>query len=165
MKVSLKTQEIFIDAPRELVFQMLSAIGKGSLPGGNESSRVIERNGDEIIAEFLTPSGSKVYRTVERVVLYPPERITYQHLEGPLSFSEEAFTLEDTDDGCRLSYWGVIECKAPFLPGAGWLIAWTYARSKYNSIIQDHMARLKAAAEARAARSHIFPRKRTVQGE
>ena len=70
MKVSLKTQEIFIDAPRELVFQMLSAIGKGSLPGGNDSSRVIERNGNEIIAEFLTPSGSRVYRTVERVVLY-----------------------------------------------------------------------------------------------
>jgi len=31
--VSLADQSPYIDAPRELVFQMLSAIGKGSLPG------------------------------------------------------------------------------------------------------------------------------------
>lgn len=165
MKVSLKTQEIFIDAPRELVFQMLSAIGKGSLPGGNDSSRIIERNENEIIAEFLTPSGSRVYRTVERVVLYPPERITYEHLEGPLSFSEEEFALDETGDGCKLSYWGVIECNAPFLPGVGWLIAWAYARPRYNAVIHDHMAKLKAASEARGARSHVFPRTRSVKGE
>ncbi len=165
MKVSLKTQEIYIDAPRELVFQMLSAIGKGSLPGTNDSSRVIERDGNEIIAEFLTPSGSQVYRTVERVVLYPPERITYEHLEGPLSFSEEEFALDETDDRCKLSYRGVIECNAPFLPGVGWLIAWCYARPKYNAVIHDHMARLRSAAEARAARSHVFPRTRSVKGE
>ena len=165
MKVKLKDQAVLIDAPRELVFQMLSAIGKGSLPGGSEYSRVIERDGNEIIAEFITPSGSRVYRTVERVVLYPPERITYFHLEGPLSFSEEAFTLEETDTGARLNYWGVIEFKAPFLPGVGWLIALAYARPKYNSIIRDHMSRLKTAAEARAARSHVFPRNRTARGE
>ena len=71
-----------------MVFQMLSAIGKGSIPGAQgESSRVLARDGDTIIAEFHTASGSRTYRTVEEVKLYPSERMTFRHLEGPLTFA------------------------------------------------------------------------------
>ncbi len=42
MKVKLTGQSQFIKAPRELVFQMLSSFGKGSLPGAqDESSRIL----------------------------------------------------------------------------------------------------------------------------
>ena len=86
MKVKLEDRKLYANAPRELVFQMLSAIGKGTLPGAQgESSRVLEREGDVITAEFLTPSGKRIYRTVEEVRLYPPERITFRHLQGPLT--------------------------------------------------------------------------------
>ena len=73
MKVKLAGRKLHIDAPREMVFQMMSAIGKGSLPGSQgESSRVLSRDGDTLTAEFLTPSGKRIYRTVEDVRLYPP---------------------------------------------------------------------------------------------
>ena len=84
MKVKLAKQKVQIDAPRELVFQTLSAFGKGSLPGSEgESSRVVERDGNNIVAEFVSVSGKRTYRTLENVVLYPPERITFSHLQGP----------------------------------------------------------------------------------
>ena len=70
--VKLSDKSVYINAPREMVFQMLSSFGKCSLPGvQGESSRVLERDGDTIIAEFMTTSGKRVYRTVEKVQLYP----------------------------------------------------------------------------------------------
>ena len=159
MKVKLAEQKVRIDAPREMVFQMLSAIGKGSLPGAEgESSKVVERNGDNIVAEFVSVSGKRTYRTLEKVVLYPPNRITYSHLQGPLTSSDEEFLLEDVEDGTELSYQGEIECKLRWMPGMGWLAALLYARPKYNEVIRAHMKRLKTGAEARAARSHVFRR-------
>ena len=88
------------------------------MPGAEgESSRVLERDGDVITAEFLTPSGKRIYRTVEEVRLYPPERITFRHLQGPLTYSEEEFRLVEQDPGTELQYSGEIECRVPWLPG------------------------------------------------
>ena len=157
MKVPLANMKVLIEAPRELVFQMLSAIGKGQLPGGGgESSRVLERDGNVLSAEFNSRSGNRMYRTLERVELYPPERITFSHLEGPLTYSEEEFILEEQKNGTKLQYGGEIECKLRFLPVLGWLAALFYVRPKYNALIRNHMEHLKTAAEARAARSHVF---------
>ena len=40
--IKLNTHKILIDAPRELVFQMLSSIGRGKMKDdNNESSRII----------------------------------------------------------------------------------------------------------------------------
>ena len=162
MKVSLADQSLYIDAPREMVFQMLSAIGKGSLPGAQEeSSRVLEQRDDALIAEFLTKSGRRTYRTVEEVRLYAPERITFHHLEGPLAASDEEFRLVERDGGTELLYGGEIECRIwwmPWMPWLGRLIALLYVKSKYDSVIRTHMERLKSAAEARASRGHVFRR-------
>ena len=159
MKVKLTDLKVPIKAPRELVFQMLSAIGKGTLPGAQgESSRVLRRDGDTIIAEFLTRSGRRVYRTVEEVKLYPPERMTFRHLDGPLHFAEEEFRLAEVDERTELGYWGEIEYRVPLLPGLGWLIGRFYIKAKYDALIRAHTKNLKAAAEARAARSHVFRR-------
>ena len=163
MKVKLSDRNLFINAPQEMVFQMLSAIGKGSLPGAQgESSRMLEREGNTIIAEFLTASGKRTYRTVEEVRIYPPERITFRHLEGPLAFAEEEFKLIDHDSGTELRYKGEFEYRVPRLAGMGWLIAIFFVRPKYNAVIRVHMERLKSAAEARAARSHVFRKARTI---
>ena len=157
MKVTLANRNLYINAPREMVFQMLSSFGKGSLSGAQgESSRVLEREGNSITVEFLTTSGRRTYRTVEKVQLYPPERITFYHLKGPLAFAEEEFNFLESGDGTKLRYRGGIEFRVPWLPGIGWIIAILYVRPKYNAIIRDHMGNAKAAAEARAARSHVF---------
>ena len=159
IKVKLTEQKVQIDAPRELVFQMLSAFGKGSLPGAEgESSRVVELDGNNIVAEFVSVSGKRTYRTLETVVLYPPERITFRHLQGPLTSSDEEFLLNEVEDGTALSYQGETECKLRWMPGMGWLAALLYVRPKCNAVIRAHMKRLKAGAEARAARSHVFRR-------
>ena len=159
MKVQLASQHITIDAPRALVFQMLSAFGRGHLPGDEgESSKVLERDGDQLTVEFITMEGKRSYRTVEEVTLFPPERITFRHLEGPLHYSSEEFRLEEASGGTELSYRGDIRCRLAWLPGVGWLIARFYVRPKYDRVIRQHMERLKTAAEARAARSHLFRR-------
>ena len=160
MKVKLAQQKVTINAPRELVFQLMSAIGKGTLPGGSgERSKVLERDGDTLIAEFFTPSGKKVYRTVEEVRLFSPERITYRHLEGPLAYVQEEFFLDEVEDGTQLTYTAEIGHRVPYLPGIGWLTAIVYIRPKYDALIREHIAQIKAAAEARAARSHVFRRR------
>ena len=159
MKVNLARQRITIDAPRPLVFQMLSAFGRGHLPGGQgESSKVLERDGNRMVVELFTQDGKRRYRTVEEVLLFPPERITFSHLEGPLHSSSEEFRLADATGGTELSYQGDIWCRIGLMPGAGWAIARFYVRPKYDRIIRLHMERLKNAAEARAARSHVFRR-------
>lgn len=163
MKVKLKDRTLNINAPREMVFQMLAAFGKGAVgksdrqDANSESSRILERQGDVITAEFRTRSGRRVYRTVEAVRLDPPRRVGFRHLDGPLSSSEEEFMLSEEDQGTRLQYQGWFEYKVRWLPGMGWLIAVLLIKGKYDGVIRDHMERLKATAEARAARSHAFP--------
>ena len=159
MKVRLAQRRITIDAPRPLVFQLLSAFGRGHLPGDEGvSSSVMERDGNTLTVEFFTMEGKRRYRTVEQITLFPPERITFRHLEGPLPHSSEEFRMEEVAGGTELSYQGDIQCRMPFLPGRGWCVARFYVRPKYNRVIRQHMERLKEAAQARAARSHVFRR-------
>ena len=166
MKVKLAEQRLQIGASRPMVYEIMSAIGRGVLPGaGGERSRVVSSEGDTIIAEFFTRSGRRTYRTLERVSLYPPRRITFRHLEGPIPFSEEEFLLSELEGGTELGYRGEIEYRVPWLPGVGWAIARYYVKPKYDSVIQRHMTAVKEGAEARAARSHVYPRTDGLQGE
>ena len=52
----------------------------------------------------------------------------------------------------------------PWLPGIGWFIARYYVRPNYDRVIRHHMERLKIAAQARAARSHVFRRQVPATG-
>ena len=157
MKVKLTPRRSYIEAPREMVFQMLTSFGKGGLPGSEgDTSKVLERDGDTVVVEFLTSSGRRTYRTVERVQLFPPERVTFEHLEGPLWSAQEEFSLAEEASGTDMHYQGDFEYKVQGMPGIGWLIAVIYIKRKYDAVIRDHMDRLKSAAEAHAARSHVF---------
>ena len=154
MPVQLQGRSELIRAPRELVFQMLSAMGQGQLPGPQaDRAKLLSRQDNRLIVEFHTRVGRRSYRTVEEVTLYPPERITFSHLEGPLDASWEEFLLEDHPQGTLLRYQGQFDYRFPLF---GWFIAHLYIKPRYNRLIRDHLAHLKAAAEARAARSHVF---------
>lgn len=94
---------------------------------------------------------------MEEIRLFPPERITYHHLEGSLAYAHEDFFLDEVDDGgTELTYVAEIGHRVPYLPGIGWLTAIVYIRNQYNALMREHIAHIKAAAEARAARSHVF---------
>ena len=82
--VQLGSHDILIDAPRELVYQMMTAFNAGPMPGdSNESSRVISSDDDSQIVEFTSRAGFITYTSVEKVTLDAPERITFNHLSGP----------------------------------------------------------------------------------
>ncbi len=154
MEVKLKQQKLFIKAPRELVFQVLAAVGKGKLPGAaGESVRVLHQEEDTIIAQFTTRAGRRIVNTVEEVKLYPPERVTFRHLAGPLDCAWEEMVLKEKDDGTELVYWGEFAYQFTFL---GWLISRLYIRPLHNRAVREHLRRIKVAAEQRAQRSHIF---------
>ena len=53
--VKLPELKVHIKADQRLVFQLLSAIGQGLMPGSEGSSKVLKRNGDTLVAEFITP--------------------------------------------------------------------------------------------------------------
>lgn len=156
MKVRLAEQTITIMAPRSLVFRIFSSFGE-SKPVGNESNpptdsgeqaTVMERQDNRLVVEFVSRQGQKLYRTLEEVHLYPEERITFRHLEGPLHHASEEFRLADVAMGTQVSYQGQIECRMPLLPGIGWLTALLYVRPKYGSVVKRHLGMMKQAAEA-----------------
>jgi len=79
MPYQLQDRDVLIKAPRELVFQMLAAMGNGSI-GAKESegARVIERKADDhLVVEFRTRAGGHLWRTVEEVRLYPPTALPF----------------------------------------------------------------------------------------
>ena len=92
MKVRLRQQSVTIQVPRSVVFELISSFGGdgagtnagGPASEGAEGSRLVEREGNRLLMEFHSSDGGKTYRTLEEVMLYPEERITFRHLEGPL---------------------------------------------------------------------------------
>ena len=243
--IALRPHTVRVRAPRELLFQMLSHFGRGGIPGADgESSKILSRDGSALVVEFKTKSLFATYTTIEQVRLYPPERIEFTHLSGPLTYAEEWFALDSVDsldslasvasvdsvdsldsvdgvdslasvasvdsvvsldsvDGVDSlasvdsldsvdslasvasvdsldsvggvdsldSAGGVDSADAPHTnlthggkfvwretPVVGRLGGLLYARPVYERTLRLHMAHIKAAAEARAARSRVFPR-------
>lgn len=155
-KVKLTPQRLFIKAHKELVFQMVSAIGKGKMPGSSAiSSKVISRDGNVIVAEFVTKAGKRTVTTLEEVTLYPTDRITYRHLQGPIHYVSEEFTFNEVDGDMELAYKGEFDLNIPIL---GWFIGRFYVKPMFDRLIKEHMEEIKEAAEARAARSHMYRR-------
>ena len=137
---------------------MMSHFGRGRLPGdNNESSKVLERDDNRIVVEFRTKALFATYTTVEEVKLCPPERITFEHLSGPLHYAKEEFRFDDVDGTqTELTHSGeFIWSRFPFF---GWFGGIIYTRPVFERTLVKHMAQVKQAAEARAARSRIFPR-------
>ena len=156
--LKLKAHTVRIKAPRELVFQMMSHFGRGRLPGdNNESSRMLERDGNRLTVEFQTKALFATYRTVEEVNLFPSERITFEHISGPLHYAREEFAFEDVDGReTDLTHSGeFIWSTFPFF---GWFGGIIYTRPVFQRTLVKHMAQIKEGAEARAARSRVFPR-------
>ena len=156
--IHLRPHTVRIQAPRELVFQMMSHFGRGRLPGDNaESSEVLERDRNRLTVEFQTKALFTTYTTVEEVNLYPTERITFKHLSGPLHYAYEKFTFDEVNGmETDLTHSGeFIWSRFPFF---GWFGGIIYTRPVFERTLVKHMAQVKQAAEARAARSRVFPR-------
>ena len=81
----------------------------------NESARVICREGDKLVAEFVTKSWIFKYKTVEEVSIEAPNRITFTHLVGPLHYAWEEFVFSDVDGDTELVHNGEFVWSTPVL--------------------------------------------------
>ncbi len=156
--IKLNPHRVLIKAPRDLVFQKMSHFGRGRMKGdNNESARVICREGDKLVAEFVTKSWIFKYKTIEEVSIEAPNRITFTHLVGPLHYAWEEFVFNDIDGDTELVYNGeFIWSKIPLF---GWLGGRFYTKRAFESVIGRHLEQVKINCEERAARSHVFPKK------
>ena len=157
--IQLRPHSVVIEAPVAMVYQKMSSFGKGRLQGdNNESSNVISRDGDTLVAEFKTTAGPFSYTTVEEITLEPDQRITFKHLKGPLAYAWEEFVLSDVGNGnTELVHNGEFIWKR--IPLLGRLGGRFYTKPVFERTIAKHMQQIKVGCEARAARSHVFRRK------
>jgi hypothetical protein len=137
-----------IAAPRELVFDVISAPYLGRTPRALEHKlRVLERAENMVLAEHFTPVGPLVTTTVETVRFERPERVHFRLLRGPVPYVVETFELRETDEGTRLEYSGELGTDL-------WALGrlWGTATARiWEATVRRSLDAVKVEAERRAA--------------
>lgn len=140
----LRSQEIRVAAPQELVFDVIASAGK----------RVGETEDAQLI-EFESEWRGRVFKTVEAVSLDRPRRISYSWVMGPVIGVQEEIALAQTDARTtKLSYRGSFQPSAGLV---GWFRSVTVVRPIFNKLVKDHLREAKRLSEARALRSKVYP--------
>lgn len=158
ISVRLPPMAIHVHADRRLAFQVLTAFGAAA-PGSVASSQVLWREPGRLLVKFETPARAffgreKVYKTLEWVTPYEPERIEFEAVQGPLSMMRDRFLLEEQQGCTRLAYEGEFGVKGWVV---GWLVATLYVRPLLRRLMLEHLQEMKTVIEARAHRSRLFP--------
>jgi hypothetical protein len=138
-----------IDAPRDLVFDVISAPYLGRTPQALQSKvRVVERGEDMVLAEHFTDVGRFVTTTLETIRFRPPHRVDFRLVRGPVPHVVERFELREIHGGTELEYGGELGMDLWAL-GRWW--ADTVA-AKWEAAVATSLGAVKAEAERRAAR-------------
>lgn len=141
---------------------MLASIGQGAQKD-RERTEILEQRGGELICDFWTrvslPMGrDRLVRTRERVCISPPNRIDYEHLDGPVKGLQETIVVgAGTTGGSDLTYTGRYHPRGL----ADHLRATLLARPAVHRVMRAHFAELRERAEARASRSRVFTPERS----
>jgi hypothetical protein len=136
-----------IAAPRELVFELISApyLGRGPAGSGIE---VVAGSDELVVAAHHTPVHFYTSRTVEAVEFDPPARVGFRHLTGPVPHAVEEFTLEEVDGATELRYHGELGIDFFVL---GRIAARQWVRPQWERVVREHLDDLKLRAEQRAS--------------
>lgn len=139
---------VTIAAPRELVFEQISAPYLGRTPRGlRDKLEVLERSERMVVAAHRTKVRGFVIVTVESVMFEPPERVGFRLLRGPVPHVVESFLLREAEGGTELAYEGELGADLWFLGRLyGGQVAKVWVRT-----VAASMEQIKAAAEQRAA--------------
>jgi hypothetical protein len=139
---------IRIEAPRELVYEILTApyVGRAR----SESIDVLARGESLVVAAHLTKVHFYEARTVEAIDFAPPERIGFRHLTGPVPCAVEEFRLEPDGDRTDLHYDGELGIDFFLL---GRIAARRWVIPQWHRAVGEHLDDVKARAEQRAQRA------------
>lgn len=137
-----------IAAPRELVFEVISAPYLGRTPRAlGHKLRVLERGEDMVLAEHYTPVGPFVTTTLETVRFEPPERVRFRLARGPVPSVVEEFELRKVDGETKLVYRGELGTDL-WLLGRLWGSA---VACMWEAAVRASLDAIAAEAERRAA--------------
>jgi hypothetical protein len=137
-----------IEAPRELVFEQISAPYLGRTPSALRGKiEVLDRSERLVVATHRTKLRWFESVTVESIVFQPPGRIGFRHLRGPVPYAVEAFLLREEAGGTILEYRG--ELGIDFwvlgrLAGRLWVVP------TWEKAVQASLEHIKGQAEQRA---------------
>lgn len=96
-----------IAAPRETVFQVISAPYLERTPRALEGKlQVLERGSDLVLAAHFTPIRCGVATTVETVRFRHPERVDFRVVRGPVPHVVESFVLAEAAEETELTWRG-----------------------------------------------------------
>jgi hypothetical protein len=139
-----------IEAPRELVFDIIAAPYLGRTPRALASKlQVVERGSDMALAAHFTEVGRLVATTLETVRFERPGRVHFRLVRGPVPHVVEQFELRDSAGATELEYSGELGADLWAL-GRWW--GGQVAR-RWESAVQDSLAAVKAEAERRGSRA------------
>jgi hypothetical protein len=137
-----------IAAPRDLVFEVISAPYLRRTPRALESKlRVLERGENMVLAEHFTPLGPLVTTTLETVRFEPPERVRFRLVRGPVPHVVEQFHLRETHEGTELEYSGELGTDLWAL-GRLW---GAVVSPRWEAAVRTSLTGVKAEAERRAS--------------
>jgi hypothetical protein len=138
--------KIRIDAPRDLVFELISAPYLGRTPG-HSGIEVLARGTDLAVAVHYTRVHFYEARTVEVIEFEAPTRVGFRHLAGPVPHATEEFVLEEVDGDTELRYGGEVGIDFAFL---GRLAGRHWVRPQWERAVREHLEDLKRRAEQRS---------------
>jgi hypothetical protein len=137
-----------VEAPRELVFDVIAAPYLGNAGAAGDHIEVLERGTDLVVAAHRTAIGDRrVATTVETVAFDRPSHIMFRLLRGPVPHVVEVFELKELGTGTRLRYEG--EMGTDFWwAGAAWGAA---VRRVWVRTVQSSLEDIRSRSEERAA--------------
>jgi hypothetical protein len=139
-----------IAAPREIVFDVISAPYLGRTPRALRAKlEVLERGDDFVLAAHYTQAYGLTATTVETVRFERPERVHFRLVRGPVPHVVERFELHETTDGTELEYTGELGTDLWAL-GALWGMA--VART-WEATVESSLEAVTLEAERRAKRA------------
>ncbi|MFL6011124.1 MAG: SRPBCC family protein [Gaiellaceae bacterium] len=137
-----------IQAPREVVFDVVAAPYLGRTPRAMADKLAVwERGSDMVLAAHFTAAKRGITTTLETVHFQRPDRIDFRLVRGPVPHLTESFLLSANDAGTELRWQGELGTDV-WAIGEWWgrrvAVAWTCA-------VEASLREVAAEAERRAA--------------
>lgn len=147
----LEPLEARIAAPRSFVFQSLTAFDRPSpLWEPGLEPEVLEREGRELRVRFRTRMLGRGVSTVQRIRLFPPERILFEGVEGGRRDMRGELVMTTVEGGTRLRLHGDVSLGMPLLGG---LLERTVAGPSLRRALVRALRRWRVTIEAAARAS------------